>query len=119
MHHFAHNLLSLSRTLTRGAYRRGRSIALALLTSASLLLGVTPAVCEALEAAADSSCECESGECLVVCLNPVHHRRDTLQGWTVRLASHGGNATRAGQRMTAAPLSGHRLANGLSAPIRC
>jgi hypothetical protein len=118
MQHLVDKLLSFGEDLVRRVYCGGRYLALVLLTSVSLILG-TPVFFESFEGATDCSCECESVECLAVCPATPHHRRDTSQGWTVRLASHGGNATRAGQRMTAAPLSGHRLANGLSAPIRC
>ena len=102
----------------RWSRRGGRGLALVVLTCLSLMLGATPGLFEAMECAADC-CECESVECLALCPATPHHRRDTLQGWTVRLASRGGNVDRAGQRMTAAPLLGHRLANGLSAPRRC
>jgi hypothetical protein len=95
-------------------------VSLVMLTCGCLLVGSTPALGQLISCESDvGSKECESSELLAIDASQAQHRRELSMGVPLPVATRGGHRCASAVTLVSPAPAGHRLSNGLCAPLRC
>lgn len=109
----------LQQSNTAGVIRQTRFCPIIILCGC-LAFGAGPCLGEILSSEPDAAGkECESSEHLALCAPGSEHGRENAHSAAVRIATHRGRFASSSAPCGLRFHCGHRLSNGLRAPLRC